>query len=98
MGIRDGVGRKLDDPLRELAENVARPILLALPNRTSHTEVTRADALDWSDGRVVIATGSPFPRQTTTAGSEALAEPTDDVDAAIEAISWNPEYLPYEPV
>lgn len=98
MGIREGVGRKLDDPPWELAENVTRPIVLALSNPLLMPRLLRPTpstglAAGWSSPLVALSR-----RRTTTAGSEGLAKPTDDLDAAIEAISWNPEYLPYEPV
>jgi malate dehydrogenase (oxaloacetate-decarboxylating) len=50
-----------EDIIREMAKHVKRPIVFPLSNPTRLHEAQPKDINDWTEGRALIATGSPFP-------------------------------------
>ena len=46
--------------IETMVESTARPVIMPLSNPTTHAEAAPADLIAWTDGRALIATGSPF--------------------------------------
>jgi malate dehydrogenase (oxaloacetate-decarboxylating) len=61
VGLSSATGAFTEDVVRSMAAHAGRPIIMPLSNPTSRSEARPQDLADWTDGRVLIATGSPFP-------------------------------------
>ncbi len=61
IGTTAHAGSFSEPIIRAMAASAQRPIILPLSNPTANTEVLPVDVLDWTDGRAIVATGSPFP-------------------------------------
>jgi malic enzyme len=50
-----------EDLIRKMSRSVDRPVILPFSNPTSQSEARPEDLLEWTDGRAIVASGSPFP-------------------------------------
>jgi malate dehydrogenase (oxaloacetate-decarboxylating)(NADP+) len=61
LGVSGAAAAFTRPVLEEMARLNERPIVFALSNPTSKAECTPAEAYGWTNGRAVVASGSPFP-------------------------------------
>lgn len=61
IGTSGEPGLFTESIVRAMAKHTARPIILPLSNPTSRSEGIPADLIAWTEGRALVATGSPFP-------------------------------------
>jgi malate dehydrogenase (oxaloacetate-decarboxylating) len=60
IGVSGQQGAFTEEAIREMAKNTERPVIFPLSNPTSRAEATPKQLLEWTNGRALIGTGSPF--------------------------------------
>eukprot|EP00967_Tisochrysis_lutea_P146764 scaffold277613_cov31-Tisochrysis_lutea.AAC.4 len=69
LGLSGKKGTISEEAIRKMASHVKAPIVMPLSNPTSATELTPEEAYLWSEGRAIVATGSPFDPVTLPNGA-----------------------------
>ncbi len=60
IGVSGQAGAFTEAVVRAMAQSVERPVIFPLSNPTSRCEATPQQLIEWTDGRALIGTGSPF--------------------------------------
>ena len=61
IGVSGATGAFSRDVVTEMARHAERPLVFPLSNPTSQAEARPEDVLAWTEGRALVASGSPFP-------------------------------------
>jgi len=60
IGTSTMAGAFTEDIVREMAAHVGRPVIMPMSNPTELSEADPADLIRWTEGKALVATGSPF--------------------------------------
>ena len=74
LGLSGQPGLFTEAVVRAVAANTERPIVFPLSNPTANVEALPEDILRWTDGRALVATGSPFPDVTLNGTTHPIGQ------------------------
>ena len=60
IGVSGQPGLFTEEVIRQMLAGCSRPVILPLSNPSQHVEAHPQDVVTWTDGKAIVATGSPF--------------------------------------
>jgi len=74
IGTTGTPGAFSEELIREVARHDDTPVILPLSNPSDKTEARPDEVLAWTDGRALVATGSPFPDAEGAWGTRVIGQ------------------------
>ncbi len=74
IGASGQAGAFTESSVRTMAENVDMPVILPMSNPTSISEAIPENLLRWTEGRALVATGSPFDDVEMRGGRQRIGQ------------------------
>jgi malate dehydrogenase (oxaloacetate-decarboxylating) len=74
IGVSTQTGAFTEDVVKAMAQHTERPVIFPLSNPTANSEAKPADLIAWTEGKAIIATGSPFGPVTYQGKTHPIAQ------------------------
>lgn len=74
LGLSGQRGAFGEDVVRAVAKNTQTPVVFALSNPTANCEALPSDIYQWTEGRALVATGSPFDDVTWNGAAHPVGQ------------------------
>jgi malate dehydrogenase (oxaloacetate-decarboxylating) len=74
LGTTGHPGAFTRELVRVMADADPPPVIMPLSNPSDRAEATPVQLMEWTDGRAIVATGSPFPEVLTSAGTRVVGQ------------------------